>query len=120
MISLKKDKLQEVFTFNNLSFKHSGKRPTEPFMSYQNTDNYIHVNVIYPALLTQVARAFKSRIHLSTCTKNSLEYQNCFIGKDAVVCLNMNCFLSFFNCYIIHRISFYILSILQIVIWLYF
>lgn len=40
---------------------------------------------IYPALLSNVADAFKESIILSTKTKDSIKYKDAFDGKEAVV-----------------------------------
>lgn len=41
--------------------------------------------VVYPALLSRVAEAFRDRIALSTKTKDSIKYKDVFDGKEAVV-----------------------------------
>jgi hypothetical protein len=41
---------------------------------------------IYPALLSRVAKAFKDAIQPGTHTKDMLEYTDCFVGKQGVVC----------------------------------
>ncbi|KAH6579904.1 hypothetical protein BASA50_006377 [Batrachochytrium salamandrivorans] len=41
-------------------------------------------SIIYPALLSQVARAFLNRIPLDTHMKDLLEYSDSFLGRDAV------------------------------------
>lgn len=43
------------------------------------------LEVVYPAILSQVAKTFKRRVQLDTHTKDLLAYNDCFIGKDAVV-----------------------------------
>ncbi|KAJ3081352.1 RHO1 GDP-GTP exchange protein 2 [Quaeritorhiza haematococci] len=40
--------------------------------------------MVYPALLSQVANAFRSRIALSSHTKDGLEYNDSFVGREAV------------------------------------
>jgi len=49
---------------------------------------------IYPALLSHVALSFRQGIKLSSHTKDSLEYKECFVGKDAVVRANASFFKS--------------------------
>ncbi|KAL1915675.1 uncharacterized protein VTP21DRAFT_6434 [Calcarisporiella thermophila] len=39
---------------------------------------------IYPALLSRVAMAFKERISLNTRVKDSIEYKDCFDGRETV------------------------------------
>lgn len=41
--------------------------------------------VIYPALLSKIAEAFKERIITGTKTKDSIKYKDVFDGKEAVV-----------------------------------
>jgi hypothetical protein len=43
------------------------------------------IPIVYPALLSRVADAFRMRITLQTHYKDSLEYKNSFNGRDAVV-----------------------------------
>ncbi|RIB09946.1 CNH domain-containing protein [Gigaspora rosea] len=43
-----------------------------------------HVPIVYPALLSKVADAFRSRIILSNRMRDNLEYKDCFDGRDAV------------------------------------
>ncbi|KAG9296550.1 hypothetical protein G9A89_015142 [Geosiphon pyriformis] len=40
--------------------------------------------VVYPALLSRVAEAFRVRVTLSTKIKDNLEYKGCFDGREAV------------------------------------
>ncbi|ORX91433.1 CNH-domain-containing protein [Basidiobolus meristosporus CBS 931.73] len=40
--------------------------------------------VIYPALLSRVAEVFREKIVLQNHVKDSLEYKNCFTGREAV------------------------------------
>jgi hypothetical protein len=54
--------------------------------------------VVYPALLSKVAEAFRDRIALSTKTKDSIKYKDVFDGKEAVV--------SFFLCFVIRHVMF--------------
>lgn len=41
--------------------------------------------IVYPALLSRVANAFVQRITTSPRIKDSIEYKDCFDGRDAVV-----------------------------------
>ena len=41
--------------------------------------------MIYPALLSVVAAEFRKHVVLSTHFKDGLEYQDCFVGREAVV-----------------------------------
>jgi hypothetical protein len=41
--------------------------------------------VVYPALLSKIAEAFKERIVTGTKTKDSIKYKDVFDGKEAVV-----------------------------------
>ena len=41
--------------------------------------------MVYPAMLSQVAKAFRDRVPLSTHTKDSLEYKESFLGREGVV-----------------------------------
>jgi len=41
--------------------------------------------IVYPALLSRVADAFVQRITTSSRIKDSIEYKDCFDGRDAVV-----------------------------------
>lgn len=41
--------------------------------------------IVYPALLSRVAEAFRARVTLSTRMKDNLEYKDCFDGREAVV-----------------------------------
>ncbi|CAG8665312.1 13719_t:CDS:10 [Dentiscutata erythropus] len=43
-----------------------------------------HIPIVYPALLSKVADAFRSRIILSNRMKDNLEYKDCFDGREAV------------------------------------
>jgi hypothetical protein len=43
--------------------------------------------VVYPALLSKVAEAFRDRITTGTKTKDSIKYKDAFDGKEAVVSL---------------------------------
>ncbi|CAG8548773.1 2177_t:CDS:10 [Gigaspora margarita] len=43
-----------------------------------------HAPIVYPALLSRVADAFRSRIILSNRMKDNLEYKDCFDGREAV------------------------------------
>ncbi|CAG8443677.1 6433_t:CDS:10 [Acaulospora morrowiae] len=43
-----------------------------------------HAPIVYPALLSLVAEAFRSRVNLSNRTKDNIEYKDCFDGRDAV------------------------------------
>lgn len=45
--------------------------------------------IVYPALLSKVAEAFRERVTLGTKTKDSIEYQNAFDGREAVVRLGL-------------------------------
>ncbi|KAI9144811.1 CNH domain-containing protein [Paraphysoderma sedebokerense] len=47
------------------------------------------IPLIYPALLSKVAIIFKQRIPLTNQIKDSLEYKNCFVGRDAVDLLSL-------------------------------
>jgi hypothetical protein len=40
---------------------------------------------VYPAMLSQIAKAFQSQIQPETHTKDMLEYTDCFTGKQGVV-----------------------------------
>ncbi|KAI8461980.1 CNH domain-containing protein [Phakopsora pachyrhizi] len=40
--------------------------------------------IVYPALLSRVAEAFRNRINLSERTKDGLSYNECFDGREAV------------------------------------
>jgi RHO1 GDP-GTP exchange protein 1/2 len=42
-------------------------------------------NQVYPAILSQIATAFRSQIQLQTHVKDMLEYTDCFTGKHGVV-----------------------------------
>ncbi|KNC95938.1 uncharacterized protein SPPG_08691 [Spizellomyces punctatus DAOM BR117] len=44
----------------------------------------VRIPMVYPALLSKVADAFRVKVPLSTHTKDSLEYTDCFVGRDAV------------------------------------
>lgn len=44
--------------------------------------------IVYPALLSRVANAFVQRITTSPRIKDSIEYKDCFDGRDAVVCVH--------------------------------
>jgi len=44
--------------------------------------------IVYPALLSRVANAFVQRITTSPRIKDSIEYKDCFDGRDAVVNLD--------------------------------
>ena len=44
-----------------------------------------HVPIVYPALLSRVAEAFRVRVTLSNRMKDNLEYKDCFDGREAVV-----------------------------------
>ncbi|CAG8441733.1 12332_t:CDS:10 [Cetraspora pellucida] len=46
-----------------------------------------HAPIVYPALLSKVADAFRSRMILSNRMKDNLEYKDCFDGREAVVWL---------------------------------
>ncbi|KAL1916582.1 uncharacterized protein VTP21DRAFT_5773 [Calcarisporiella thermophila] len=57
--------------------------------SYEMNDRTLTISrlrapVVYPALLSRVATAFRQRISLNTRLKNSLEYKDCFDGREAV------------------------------------
>ena len=61
------------------------------------TDNNKPVNTsatqvtpVYPALLSQIAKAFKASIQTGTHTKDLLEYIDSFPGKQGVVCEKEN------------------------------
>ncbi|CAG8530410.1 12743_t:CDS:10 [Cetraspora pellucida] len=43
-----------------------------------------HAPIVYPALLSKVADAFRSRMILSNRMKDNLEYKDCFDGREAV------------------------------------
>ncbi|CAG8475293.1 16501_t:CDS:10, partial [Racocetra persica] len=43
-----------------------------------------HVPIVYPALLSKVADAFRSRMILTNRMKDNLEYKDCFDGREAV------------------------------------
>ncbi|CAG8526393.1 8777_t:CDS:10 [Paraglomus occultum] len=42
------------------------------------------IPIVYPALLSRVAEAFRHRIITSTKSKDGIEYKDCFDGKEAV------------------------------------
>ena len=44
-----------------------------------------HIPIVYPALLSRVADAFRVRVTLSNRMKDNLEYKDCFDGREAVV-----------------------------------
>lgn len=44
-----------------------------------------HIPIVYPALLSRVADAFRARVTLSNRMKDNLEYKDCFDGREAVV-----------------------------------
>ncbi|CAG8788879.1 6174_t:CDS:2, partial [Racocetra fulgida] len=43
-----------------------------------------HAPIVYPALLSKVADAFRSRMILTNRMKDNLEYKDCFDGREAV------------------------------------
>ncbi|CAG8462623.1 2782_t:CDS:10 [Funneliformis mosseae] len=43
-----------------------------------------HIPIVYPALLSRVAEAFRARVTLSNRMKDNLEYKDCFDGREAV------------------------------------
>ncbi|CAB4399307.1 unnamed protein product [Rhizophagus irregularis] len=43
-----------------------------------------HIPIVYPALLSRVADAFRARVTLSNRMKDNLEYKDCFDGREAV------------------------------------
>lgn len=51
--------------------------------------------IVYPALLSRVANAFVQRITTSPRIKDSIEYKDCFDGRDAVVSANVTLDLLF-------------------------
>ncbi|XJO72365.1 hypothetical protein BDV3_003492 [Batrachochytrium dendrobatidis] len=52
--------------------------------SIANSESMHEVSIVYPALLSQVAMAFKSRVSLDTHLKDLLEYTDSFFGRDGV------------------------------------
>jgi RHO1 GDP-GTP exchange protein 1/2 len=52
-------------------------QPTQPTQPTQPSQPY-------PALLSQVAFSFKTLITLSTHTKDSIQYKDCFQGRQAI------------------------------------
>ncbi|KAJ3283439.1 RHO1 GDP-GTP exchange protein 2 [Borealophlyctis nickersoniae] len=45
--------------------------------------------MVYPALLSQVAKTFRERIPMDTHMKDFVEYKDCFVGRDAVDTISM-------------------------------
>jgi hypothetical protein len=45
------------------------------------------IPIVYPALLSKVAEAFRQKIYVTTATKDGIEYKDCFDGRQAVVCM---------------------------------
>lgn len=43
------------------------------------------IPLVYPALLSKVAEAFRDRVTVGPRMKDSIEYQNAFDGREAVV-----------------------------------
>ncbi|KAJ3188173.1 RHO1 GDP-GTP exchange protein 2 [Gaertneriomyces sp. JEL0708] len=46
--------------------------------------SHVPADPVYPALLSEVARAFRDRIQIGTYLKDSLEYKDCFPGRAGV------------------------------------
>ncbi|KAG9045308.1 RHO1 GDP-GTP exchange protein 2 [Tulasnella sp. UAMH 9824] len=63
----------------------SQKGPTPPQPSHHHS-NFLLINelILYPALLSRVAEAFRDRITLSKLIKDGLVYHDAFDGQDAV------------------------------------
>ncbi|KAI8911205.1 CNH domain-containing protein, partial [Powellomyces hirtus] len=47
-------------------------------------DSATFVPVIYPAMLSMVAEAFRNKVPLGNRVKDSLDYNDCFVGREAV------------------------------------
>lgn len=89
--------------------------------------------IVYPALLSRVANAFVQRITTSPRIKDSIEYKDCFDGRDAVVSFyealyystypyhtgSLNSLVGLF-CYMPYRTRSHSLSKQQTGTWLYF
>ncbi|KAJ3009607.1 RHO1 GDP-GTP exchange protein 2 [Thoreauomyces humboldtii] len=52
--------------------------------SATSTLNDLALPVIYPAMLSMVAEAFRAKVPLANRSKDSLEYNECFVGREAV------------------------------------
>lgn len=62
---------ERVYSTGSLSSRHSSKEISKK-------------PSVYPAMLSEVARAFRDRIQLGTRYKNGLEYRDAFTGAEAV------------------------------------
>jgi len=52
-----------------------------------------HLPIVYPALLSRVAEAFRARVTTSNRMKDGIEYKDCFDGREAVVRCYIRLFL---------------------------
>ncbi|KAL3492706.1 putative Rho guanyl nucleotide exchange factor [Aspergillus germanicus] len=69
---------------STMTHRPSTTTTTATLVSSNSTSRGSTVPVVYPALLSRVADAFREQIGLSEKQKNGLSYQNAFSGADAV------------------------------------
>jgi hypothetical protein len=50
----------------------------------------VTLEMIYPGCLSEIGSAFRRLVPKGTHVKDSVEYRNCFLGSEAVVCVLTN------------------------------
>lgn len=72
------------FSYSDASSSVASEVSSSP-SSPSSTIGKQHIPIVYPALLSRVAEAFRVRVTLSNRMKDNLEYKDCFDGREAVV-----------------------------------
>lgn len=82
------DRAMSMSAASTPSIRHSSRPPIPPLKEGRNSPNSLRVTrktpIVYPALLSRVAEAFRDRITTGDRIKDDLEYKDAFDGREAV------------------------------------